>query len=141
MREVMQLQTGQVHTDRNILMTPQVVQALEYYLGITYIPDSEVVDRLLGVPTQLLHQAVAVSCWGAGGVPSAYYQMALSCWGTRRELLLTPRGSPARLSDPADICQVLARIKSSANSRRCWCSSAGPGWLLPVLANPAVRAL
>ncbi|KAL4451392.1 hypothetical protein ABPG77_009472 [Micractinium sp. CCAP 211/92] len=37
----------------------KVVQALEYYLGITYIPDSEVVDRLLGVPTQLLHLAVA----------------------------------------------------------------------------------
>ncbi len=67
MREVMQLQTGHVHTDRNILMAPQVVQALEYYLGITYIPDSEVVDRLLGVPTQLLHLAVAVSCWGRAG--------------------------------------------------------------------------
>ncbi|KAL4420686.1 hypothetical protein ABPG75_010342 [Micractinium tetrahymenae] len=39
----------------------KIVRALEYYLGLTHIPDSQVVDQLLGVPTYLLHQAVESS--------------------------------------------------------------------------------
>lgn len=41
--------------------TPQVMSALAYYLGLRYIPDSQVVNELLGVPTHLLHAIVDVS--------------------------------------------------------------------------------
>lgn len=37
------------------------MSALAYYLGLRYIPDSRVVDELLGVPTHLLHAIVDVS--------------------------------------------------------------------------------
>ena len=36
------------------------MSALAYYLGLRYIPDSRVVDELLGVPTHLLHTIVDV---------------------------------------------------------------------------------
>lgn len=41
-------------------LLPQVLNALAYYLGLTYIPDARVVDQLLGVPTYQLHEAVEV---------------------------------------------------------------------------------
>lgn len=48
-----------------LLPSPQVTSALAYYLGLRYIPDSQVVNELLGVPTHLLHSIVDVS--GEGG--------------------------------------------------------------------------
>lgn len=56
----------QVYSKRRPFCPRQVVRALECYLGITYIPDSRVVDQLLGVPTHLLHQAVEVLRRGGG---------------------------------------------------------------------------
>lgn len=47
-------------------LPPQVMSALAYYLGLRYIPVSQVVNELLGVPTHLLHSIVDVSGEGTG---------------------------------------------------------------------------
>jgi hypothetical protein len=48
-----------------------VLDGLNYYLGITDIPDDRVVHELLGVPTYLLHEAIDVRApavlWVPGG--------------------------------------------------------------------------
>jgi len=48
----------------------QVGRAFAYYYGVTAIPDAQVVNELLGVPTYLLHQLVEVSagCAAAAGL-------------------------------------------------------------------------
>ena len=46
------------HTHTNNLL--QVTNAMEYYFGIRDIPDDQVVDQLLGIPTYKLHEFIDV---------------------------------------------------------------------------------
>ena len=73
----------------------QVLDGLNYYLGVTYIPDDRVVHELLGVPTFLLHEAIDVrapaavhssrgggrpACLSAAGATSGMTHSAMH-WG------------------------------------------------------------